>query len=77
MADYERRLRRLETIATAPEVEPIRILRTIVHPVLGVTGAFAEGRLFDRHEGESEMELQNRVETCLGWPTQSAEEGRG
>jgi len=73
LADYEKRLRRLEEKSNAARVPTLHILHTIVDPALGVVGAFAEGRSFDREEGESEKDLCNRVETCLGWATQADE----
>ena len=77
MADYDKRLRRLEEKSSVGRVAPLHILHTIIDPVLGVVGAFAEGRYFDREEGESEKDLCNRVETCLGWATQADEAKHG
>jgi hypothetical protein len=77
MADYANRLRRLEAIATPPEVVPPRILREFVDPVQGVTSVLAEGRWFYREAGESAIDFGVRARTSLGWPTQPAEAGRG
>lgn len=77
MADYANRLRRLEAITNPPAVVPPRILREFVDPMQGVTSVLAEGRWFYREVGESAIDFEVRARTCLGWPTQSTEAGRG
>lgn len=44
-----------------------RIMHVIIEPDRTVTDIYAEGRMFERGEGESEAALEARGNVALGW----------
>ena len=64
---YDRRVWVLEQRRFRAPLPPTRIIRTIISPSRDVVALRLAGRHFDRAEGESVEELEQRAMRAVGW----------